>query len=306
MIINQLTMQRFVSSIIILAACGMAISSCQTFQGKYAAIERERDSLLVVTAAQDSTNDMIEDFLETIAVTLDSIRITENMLSMPNREGGKSLSRSQIRQKLKDVDDIIRRQRERIAELEAKVALMNSKDSTRYYRSLISNLYAQLDAKDAEIVQIQNALNRQILENRQLTVRVDSLQKDNQALSARNQELDETIEYQKDILYAQDVQMNTCYVKIGTRKELQSAGLLETGLFKGNTLNLNQFGNAGFETADMRDLREIKLPSPRPKIMTSHPGLSYSLYQDAYDATVLRIEDPASFWSLSNYLIIQL
>ena len=289
-----------------MAAWGMAISSCQTFQGKYAAIERERDSLLVVTAAQDSTNDMIEDFLETIAVTLDSIRITENMLSMPNREGGKSLSRSQIRQKLKDVDDIIRRQRERIAELEAKVALMNSKDSTRYYRSLISNLYAQLDAKDAEIVQIQNALNRQILENRQLTVRVDSLQKDNQALSARNQELDETIEYQKDILYAQDVQMNTCYVKIGTRKELQSAGLLETGLFKGNTLNLNQFGSAGFETADMRDLREIKLPSARPKIMTSHPGLSYSLYQDANDATVLIIEDPASFWSLSNYLIIQL
>lgn len=299
-------MQRLVSLIIILIACGVAFSSCQSFQSKYAAVERERDSLLIVTAAQDSTKDMIEDFLETIAVTLDSIRITENMLSMPNREGGKTLSRNQIREKLKDVDDIIKRQRERIAELEAKLALTNSKDSTSYYRSLISNLYAQLDAKDAEIAQIQNELNRQILVNRQLTIRVDSLQKDNQALSAKNQELDETVEFQKDILYAQDVQMNTCFVKIGTRKELQAAGLLETGLFKGNTLNLNQFGSAGFEAADMRDLREIKLSSSRPKILTSHPGQSYSLYQESYDSTILKIEDPGSFWSLSNYLIIQL
>lgn len=282
------------------------LSACQTAQNRYASLERERDSLLHVTAAQDSAKLMVDDFLETIALTLDSIRIAENMITMPNRERGKSLSTSQIRQNLKDLNDIIHRQRERIAELEERLASMKSADSTNYYRSLISHLYSQLDEKDSEIARVQNELNRQIQVNRQLTIRVDSLKNDNLALTAKTIEQDETIAFQKNILNAQDIQMNTCYIKIGTRKELQSAGLLERGVFKGNSLNFNQLNSVGFETADMRVIHEINLPSARAKILTSHPDNSYSIIKVSVDNTLLSIDDPGSFWSLSNYLIIQL
>ena len=75
-------------------------------------------------------------------------------------------------------------------------------------------------------------------------------------------------------------------------------------LVKGKVLQ-GSFNKNYFTKIDIRETRELKLYSKNAKILTSHPTSSYSLTKDASGQYVLRISDPATFWSTSKYLVVQ-
>ena len=100
--------------------------------------------------------------------------------------------------------------------------------------------------------------------------------------------------------------MNECYVRFGTKKELQKAGILSgSGLFSKKKLNVANFNPDSFRKVDIRSLHEVKLNSGNPKILSQMPASSYKLQKNEDKTTTLVILDPAKFWSVSNYLVVE-
>lgn len=268
------------------------------------ALQAERDSLLAVTHEQDSTRAIFDSYLETIAETLDSIKTQERILTLRVDEKGRALRKSEIRANLELLANVIKRQRERIEEMEAML-LQQGVDSTSHYRSLISHLYDELDAKKSQVEQLQKELSRKAAEVSRLNKRVDMLETDVTNITEQAKEQADLIEQQTEILKAQNQMLNVGYIKVGSKKELQNAGILKSSLFSAGRLNPDGIDKNMLDEIDIREVTEITVSSKKPKLLTAHPASSYRLDGNG-STTVLVITDPASFWSASNYLIIQL
>ena len=87
----------------------------------------------------------------------------------------------------------------------------------------------------------------------------------------------------------------------GTKKELKEQKILQSG----DVLKSGSFNKDYFTKIDIRQTKEIKLYSKSAKVLTTHPSSSYSLVKDSKEQFVLKISDPAQFWSVSKYLVIQ-
>ena len=284
-------------SIILTVACVGILASCTSI-GPAKRIKQERDSLLVAAQQRDSV-------LEVLATSLDSIRIQEGILTVRKDENGKPLKRDQIRQNLKTLSDLIQRQRERIEELEGK--LTDADKTTAYYKTLVAQLRKDLAVKDEEIVRMAKELSQKNETIAQLNTEVTSLKGDVEDLSSKSREQEKKIDEQAKTIQQQTVKMNTAYVMIGSKKDLKKAGLLKN--INGGKLDPEGIDLSLFKQMDLRKVQEFKIDSYKPKILTTHPKSSYELTVDEDsddDVSYLKIKDPSSFWSMSNFLIIQL
>ena len=93
----------------------------------------------------------------------------------------------------------------------------------------------------------------------------------------------------------------------GTRKELKDQKILtNTGLFKkGQVMQDSDVNKDYFTQIDIRTTKEIKLYSKAADLLTTHPAGSYALEKDNKGLLTLKITNPANFWSVSRYLVIQ-
>ena len=127
----------------------------------------------------------------------------------------------------------------------------------------------------------------------------DSLEKDVTDLQEKEKIHKQALEMQSDML-------NECYVKVGTKKELQNAGLLiSKGLFSKKKVNSSNLNKDLFMKVDIRNFLELPIPAKKIKIITPEPPASSYIIEKASSGVVLRIQDPTAFWNVSNYLIIQ-
>lgn len=294
-------------SLPLVLAIGLLLLSCNSKkqQEKIASLTQTLDSLQQITQQQDSSRAILDAYVETIALTLDSIKINEQILTVQVDERGRRLKKSEIERNLEALADVIKRQRERIEELETTL-MTHGIDSSSHYRMIIAHLYAELDEKNQRIAELERSLQGQTRTIAHLNSRVSSLESDMDALSAHAREQAETIALQTDILNAQNEQLNIGYLFIGSRKELQNAGILSKNIFNGSKIMTSNLNFSKFAQIDIREFSEIVCQSKHPKVLSSHPAHSYSIDKSGDGNSTLTIKDPGAFWSLSNYLIIQL
>lgn len=100
--------------------------------------------------------------------------------------------------------------------------------------------------------------------------------------------------------------LNEGYVKAGTKKELQAAGLLlSSGLFGKKKLDVSNLNPEQFTKIDIREFQELKIAGKKPKILTQMPESSYRFDSHSDGTTTLVITDPLKFWGISNFLVIE-
>lgn len=291
---------------LLIIALAAALASCVNGQSARQ-IAAERDSLLLVTQQQGALQAEVDEYMETLVSTLDSIKLQGNILTLDRDENGKPLKRQQIMENLQLVGDVMERQRQRIEELDAKLAEKGKEAS--HYRALVKHLREEIDAKNAEITRMENELSLKNATITDLTEKVGYLQQDVESMSSRAREQEEQLAQQAEVLAQQDKMLNTAHVIVGTKKELKKAGLMGKGVLKGGQLNPEALDMGIFTDVDIRNFKEIKLSSYRPKLLTNHPSSSYQLKQEEdsdEDITYLIINDPAAFWSMSSFLVVQL
>ena len=232
-----------------------------------------------------------------ISQGMDQIKALEDILTVNAGVSGETPSqREQIQADIAAIQKALQERREKLAELEKK--LNNSTLTNNNLRNTIATLRNQIDTQTNEINTLKTSLNDAKARIGELNTAVDSLNTTVTSVTAEKEEAE-----QQSVDLANE--LNTCYYAVGSKKELKEKEIIETGFLRKTKIMEGDFGRNFFTTADKRTLTTIDLHSAKAKVLTNQPEGSYVL-EDQNGHKVLRITNPASFWSPSNYLVIQI
>jgi len=244
-------------------------------------------------------NKQLNFFINTLSASMDSIVVQEGYFTnSTNKDGVPIPTRVQMIEKLSLFRDLVARQRKSIVALQDSLKNTSSA-SARKIEKIISFYKNMLNEKERTIAQLQEELKTKNVDISRLSQRVALLSNDVSDLSMKNKE-------QEEIMKVQDNIINECYVMIGTKNDLQKKGILSSkGFFKKKQLNVSSFNPESFNKVDIRQFTEVTVNGKNPVILTQMPANSYSLEKVSKNIYILKILDPNSFWSVSNYLVIQ-
>ena len=266
--------------------------SCTERNTKDSGLEAQMDSIV-------EDNRQLNLFINTLAASMDSIIMQEgNILKTSDKDGMEVPTRVQVIENVSLFKELLSRQQHRITQLQDSIKLLSSSSSEKINK-IVSFYKKQIEEKEAMIAKLQEELENKDFDISQLKQHITSLNNDVTNLTMKTQE-------QEDALKVQDKMINEGYVMMGTKKELKAAGVLSSsGIFKKKQLNVSNFNPDFFTKVDIRNFTELNINGKSPVILTQMPKNSYTLEKVSGSSYILRISDPTSFWSVSNYLVIQ-
>ena len=276
------------------------VFSCKNEKVDMQQFVAERDSILQDNRSKTQQLDELNGVLSTIAIGLDSIAVQENILFNGSGRDGVRLDKHEIAARLNGMADILARQRAKIQALQDSLANRKTSQSVEHLQRVVEFLNQQLAEKDQVIKSLRADLNNSKKDITQLRASLSDMR--NRAVKAENktQVLTTALSKQDDVI-------NECYVRIGTKKQLSAAGLLKGGFLQKKKVNYEDVDKSKFNAVDIRKFREITLKSNNPKILTPQPSTRSFHFEESGDGScTLVITNPTLFWSVSNFLIIQL
>lgn len=281
----------FISSTLFFVLTSLFLfTSCDNTTIDVSKIVAERDSLIALSSSQQQELENMDSYIFTISSSLDSIARQEDMIIAQRNEGAK-ISPADLRKSIEDFGNLISRQRSKIALLED--SLNKNKTGSPELQKIITYLKSQLEAKEIHIAQLKSQINSQNRDIKSLKDIVANLGDENRSL--------------EEIVGVQDEMINTGYILIGTKKDLNDAGVLSTKFLSSPKLVVDKLTANMCESVDIRKVTEMSLTSDKPKILTSHPKGSYTIQKmSGGKSSILKILDVSLFWSHSNYLVILL
>jgi uncharacterized coiled-coil protein SlyX len=261
---------------------------------EYKQLKAKQDSLERLGLTKDSSIiGFIESFNE-IQGNLDSIKQKEGIISLTsqNTQESKAERTAKINEDIKAIYKLVEDNKRKVAALSKKLKGANVKVAE--LEKMIDNLNKQIVAKDAEIDKLKTDLANMNITVANLSASVDTLSK------AKKE--------QAEKLEAQDKLMKTVYYVVGKKEDLVKLNILDKGgLFSKSKVQAENFKSENFTKIDMTEVTVIELPATKAaKFLTQHPASSYSLTVNKKAAGKLEITDPATFWSISKYLVLQL
>lgn len=289
-----------VSAAIIIAA---GTTSCNG--GKTNALQSQIDSLSAADSLHQEDIRQMAEFVTVMSTGLDSISAQEGVIRAQQGTEGQRLDKNLLRQQLNTLGQLLQRQRERIAELEAQVKDNNSAYGQRV-KKLIAYYKAELDSKDKQIADLNAQLQAKNTDIAKLNESVANLTTSNEQMASTIETQKKTVADQQTTISNQDATIHTGFVAIGTSKALKAKGLIKKGFLSKSKVQVQNLSAEGFDKVDIRKYNDVKLNSSSPTIMTQMPSGSYSITKNSDGTSTLHISDPTTFWSVSKYLIIKL
>ncbi len=224
--------------------------------------------------------------------------------------------------------DTPERSREKKDLLVADIKLMN--DMLEQNSIKIEELDNKLKASGIEIQSFKNKiarLNKEILEQNnsiqvltadlqkrdnkiaEMNVQVISLKNDNSAKEDSLNMKSQVIAVKENIIVSKDNELNKVYYIAGTPKELKEKGVIQReGGFLGMGRNKDLTNNVDdqyFSELDQRTAFLLPVNSKKAQLITEHPDSSYQFVYENDQIAYLQIENPAEFWKLTKYLVVE-
>lgn len=299
--------------LLVLAVCGvLVLASCN--QEKKSALnpaEIQNDSLRAIIDARDNEiNDMMGT-LNDIQQGFAEINEAENRVTIAKDGEGADKS-AQVKENIQFIAQRMQENRELIKKLQQqlretgfkgeamKKTLLQLTNQLSRKEDELKRLRAELESKDIHIKELDETITGLNTDVASLKSDKENLTTEKENLTAEKQNLQAESNQKSETISSQDKQLNTGWYVFGTKSELKAQRILDGGKVLQGSFNKNYFTKI-----DIRVNKEIKLYTKSARILTSHPGSSYTLSKDTNGQFVLRITDPQIFWSTSKYLVVQ-
>ena len=282
------------SNTIIILSLTLYFSACKDYKPEMEQALMERDSILMVNEAKDSSLNEFIETLNVIELNLDSITQAQNAISMEtnnNVEFSQDI-RDRISINIAIIGDLLKQNQDKIAELSEK--LRKSNLNLAALRRQLDRVKSDVELKNIEIAELNQQLVDQKIIIEGLVQSVDSLNTQN---------------VNKEKLISESIkQINTAYYIIGTYKELKEKNIISAeggflGIGKEKILK-QDFNTDAFVKIDITKVTEFVLNDKEVKVITNHATESYSFNKDGDTIESLKITNPTSFWKTSKYLVI--
>ena len=263
-------------------------------------MQAENDSLkLELNQRNAELDEMLGTFNE-ISEGFRQINAAENRVDLQRGAvaEGSLTAREQIASDIEFIRNQMEENKQQIAKLQQM--LKNSKNTSAQLKRAVEQLTQELEAKAQRIEELQAELASKNIRIQELDAAVSGLKAEKETLTAENEAKARTV-------VQQDKALNAAWFVFGTKKELKDQHILSnTGLFrKGEVMQDAKMNKDYFTQIDIRTTKEIKLYSKAADLLTTHPAGSYALEKDNKGLLTLKITNPANFWSVSRYLVIQ-
>lgn len=271
------------------------VTSCVQ-KSEYQKLQSENEALKVEnTKNSEDLNEMLS-ILNDVEADFKAIRDAENYLTIPSGDISQS-KQEVIKQNMQIITEILKKNKEQIADLEAK--LKNSNIQSSSLRKTIDRLSSELDQKAIMIAALQEDLAQKNVRIQELDEIVSVLTEDVETLAT-------TASVQSQKLGEQDKALHTAYYCFGTTKELKDQKILTGGgLFSKQKVLQDGFNKDYFISVDIREVKDIPLFSQKAKLKSNHPAGSFDFTEDENGNLSLKILDEKNFWSLGKYLVIE-
>jgi len=282
-----------------IAVLALMSTSCVENSGKYKTAVAQRDSIALEKQALDSNYNQTLALLNDIEAGFAMISQNESQMkvNLKGVEGSKTNKRDQIAAQMIAIKKGIELNQAKIAELRT-LANKRGNVNTKLTET-IKRLQTQMDEKAVQIQTLQTELEQKNIKITELTTTVD-------VQSKNITEQQSTLEQQQSTIKVLDTDINTVWYCIASTKKLMEAKIISSGgLFQAKKLG-NEFDNTAFTQADMRNLTSLPTNSTKLKIISTHPQNSYKLVTGADKKITIEISNPAKFWSVTKYLVVQL
>ncbi|MDE5643413.1 MAG: hypothetical protein K2I56_07970 [Muribaculaceae bacterium] len=231
-----------------------------------------------------------------LAEDIEQIRRMEDILTHDNAENSNPAETQKIIADMTAIKKALSGRRRQLAELETR--LQSSALFSQELQDAINSLRRQIDSRNREINRLREQLGTATLHIENLQSTVDSLSTAVDEVTDSKNRAEQTASDLKN-------ELNRCYYAIGSRRELNTHHILESGFLRKTRLLEGEFDSTFFYVADRRHLDSLHLHSRKGRVLTRHPDGSYRLETAADGSRTLVILDPDAFWKLSNYLVIQ-
>ena len=278
----------------VLIVCAAMLASCDGFKGGSKDLKAENDSLLIELTQRNAELDEMMGTFNEIQEGFRQINDAESRVDL--QRGTITENSSSAKQQIASDIEFITKQMEenkaQIAKLQAM--LKSSKNNSAQLKKAVESLTQELVAKQQRIEELQAELASKNIRIQELDAAVSGLAADKESLAAENEAKAKTVA-------EQDKAINAAWFVFGTKSELKSQKILQSG----DVLKNADFNKDYFTQIDIRTTKEIKFYSKRAELLTTHPAGSYELVKDDKGQLTLKITNPKEFWSVSRYLVIQ-
>jgi len=246
----------------------------------------ERDSML---------NDWLVTFDE-IEKNLRMIREKEKIITV--NSAGSEISKSkreQILEDIRSINSLLEENKNKITRLNAQ--LKKSGNTIAGLQTRVNELEANIAKQETEITLLKASLDNKDFEIGQLNSKVVAL--------------NDTLTMKDEVIGEQTYKLNQAFIISGTFRDLKDKGLLSKeggflGIGRKESL-ANSFADSIFTEIDITQITTIPVNSRKVKLVTEHPANSYELIKESENQIAsLAIVDPAEFWKVSKYAVVEI
>jgi len=267
-------------------------------------LREKNQELMTEYLSQDSVMATFIESFNDISSNLAEIRKRESVIEV-NAERGEMDVREKISEDIGVINDLMERNRQKIAELDQQLKNANGANwrIKKAMETLKAELTAQIEEKDMEIAGLKDELQKMHYTVDELSASLTQLQTDNQQKS-------EMLTEKEQIIAEQVAEINSGYYVTGTVKELVTKNVVTKeggflGIGQSTSLN-NNLDPVEFNKVDIREIKYIPLNGKKPELVSTHPQDSYKFeVEENNEVSSLVILDPAKFWNSSRYLVVR-
>ena len=258
-------------------------------------MESQKTTLTGEISVRDSLiNEWISTFDE-IEKNIALIKEKQNFITISSK--GNELPedrRIKILEDIQTINTLLEQNKKKIASLTRQLA--KSGVTIKALNQKVADLELEIKKSENLVSDLKNELVDKDFEIEQLNVQVDIMQ--------------ETIEQKDEVIVSQINELNKAYYACGTFRELKAKGLLTKeggfiGLGRTKTIAEN-FSDTVFIQIDITKTKSIPVNSKEAKLISEHPGSSYTFIREGDLIDHIEIKDPAEFWRISKYAVVEL
>jgi peptidoglycan hydrolase CwlO-like protein len=258
-------------------------------------MEDQKVSLTDKITARDSViNEWILTFNE-IEKNLATIKEKEKIITLSSSDVEFSKDqRDRILEDIKYINTLLDQNKKKIASLNAQ--LKKSGGTIKALQVKIAELEASMKQSESEISDLKTTLADKNFKIEQL--------------NAEMTEMQVTIEQKDAEIVNKTAELNKAWYAYGTFKELKAKGIVTKeggfiGLGKKISL-IENFPDSAFTLINITETKSIPVNSKDAKLITEHPAGSYELIRKNNIVESVEIKDPAQFWKISKYAVVEL
>lgn len=289
-------MKKFLLGII----CLSALSSCNVKDSdEYKKLLAERDSLMRITVNESRQITDLMSIVNEVEENFAQIKEAEKYLNIESNTKGElsNETKERIRSNFQMINDILKKNKADIEILNKRLKTATGQNATNL-KQTINRLQNELEQRATALTELKTILSQKDQQIQQMSTEINQLSSNVNILTSQNIE-------QADKIKQQDFELNAGYYIFGTGRELKEAKIIAGGFISSPKVLKESIDKSIFLEIDIRKVNEIPVYAKKAKILSDQPADSYYIVKDQNGLATIKIVDYKKFWSLSQFLIIQ-